>query len=228
MNINGGGNSNSNNGQMTNIGQYSQTQTNPDGTSTAVPTVWAGAQANLLGAQAAHAGDQLAATQLTEGNKMNRFNQVYGLLNGQLGKFGNGGVYSAGGQNSPAPPITTGPVLNPQQIQQQVNQSSANVDRSTATNIQHSNGDLGGRGFGSNSPLQMMLNQAAQNSGLATKTGNETNLRLNAAGANANHLLNSQQALSNQWEQGNQLDINRRAPVIQQQTALLGALAGLV
>ncbi len=185
-------------------------------------------QGQLYSAEAAHAGDQLAATQLTEADKMSRFNQVYGLLGGQLGKLGNGGVYSAGGQNSAAPPITTGPVLNPQQIQQQVNQSSANVDKSTATNIQHNNSELGGRGFGSNSPLSMMLNQAAQGQGLATKTSNETNTRLNAANANSQNLLNTQQALSNQWATGNQLDINRRAPVIQQQTALLGALAGLV
>ncbi len=222
-----GGLANSSGGNVTNIGPYAQYQTQQNGDVMATPTPWASAQGNLYTAQAAHAGDQLAATQLTEADKMQRFNQVYGLLGGQLGKM-NGGAYYPGGSNSQAPPITTGPVLNPQQIQQQVNQSSANVDKSTASNIQHNNSELGGRGFGSNSPLSMMLNQAAQGQGLATKTSNETNTRLNAANANSQNLLNTQQALSNQWATGNQLDINRRTPYIQQQTALLGALAGLV
>ena len=223
----GGGNANSDAGQTSNMNQFAQYITNPDGTTSAVPSQLMSTQSNLNTAQAAHAGDQLAAAQLTQGDQMARFNQILPLLTGQLNNL-NSGAYTAGGSNSTAPPITTGPVLNPQQIQQQVNQSNANTDKSTATNIQQSNGNLGGRGFGSNSPLQMMLNQAAQSSGLATKTGNETNLRLNAANANASNLLNTQQALSNQWATSNQLDINRRTPIIQQQTALLGALANLV
>lgn len=193
-----------------------------------MPSAYGQSQTNLGNAQASAVHDQLQGTQLQEGNKMARFGKVYGLLGGVLGHLGNGGALTPGGSNGTPPPITTGPVLNPQQIQQQVNQSNANVDKNTATNIQHSNQDLGGRGFGSNSPLAAALQMGYQNQGLQTRTGNETNLRLNAAQANSGNLLNTQQALSNQWATGNQLDINRRTPYIQQQTALLGALSGLV
>lgn len=174
------------------------------------------------------AQDQMNLAHVPVDAQMSRFNAILPLLTGQLGQLGNGGAFRAGGENTAPPPISAGPTLNPQQIQQQVNQSNANVDKSTASNIQHSNESLGGRGFGSNSPLARALEQGYQNNGLATRTGNETNLRLNAAQSNAGQLLNSQQALSNQWATGNDLDIKRRQPYIQQQTALLGALAGMV
>lgn len=224
----GGGNANSGANNPTNINQYAQYVTNADGTTMALPSQLMSTQSNLQQAQAGAVHDQLKATQLTEADKMQRFNQIFSILGPLSGRIGAGGVYTPGGTNSPAPPITTGPVLNPQQIQQQVNQSNANVDKSTGTNIQHMQNDVGGRGFGSNSPLSMALAQGYQNQGLATRTGNETNLRLNAAQMNSNNLLNTQQALSNQWQQGNQLQINRQTPYIQQQTALLQSLAGLV
>lgn len=156
--------------------------------------------------------------------KTARFNQIYGLLGGQLGQANS----SVGGTNTAATPISTGPVLNPQQIQQQVNQSNAQSDQATQGAIQRSDSSLSGRGFGANSPLSMALNQASNASNLANKTGNETNLRLNAAQQNAGQLLNSQQALSNQWATENQLDIQRRAQTNARYNALLGALGGLV
>lgn len=206
-------------GSASGIGLYNNVRT-PDYTDLT--------QGRLQQAQAGAVHDQLQATQLSEGNKMSRFNQIYGLLGGELGRLGQPGAFTAGGTNTAPPPISTGPVLNDQQVQQQVNQSRAATDQATQGTQQRNSASLAGRGFGSNSPLAFALNQSAANQGLQTNVNNETNTRLNASQMNAGHLLNSQQALSNQWQQGNQLDIERRKPYLQQQTALIGALAGLV
>lgn len=186
------------------------------------------AQQQLAQAQSGAVHDPLKATQLTEADKMQRFNQIYGLLGGELGRIGSQGYATAGGANGTPPPISTGPVLNDQQIQQQVNQSRASNDAATQGAQARNTASLAGRGFGANSPLAMALNQGLSNNNLATNTSNETNLRLNAAQQNAQQRLNSQQALSNQWAQGNQLDIQRRAPIFAQQNAIIAALAGLV
>src|SRR5579863_5384970 len=184
-------------------------------------------QAGLATAQAGAVHDPLQAAQLTEGNKMSRFNSILPLLSNQFSRLNNG-FATAGGSNGTPPPITAGPVLNPQQIQQQVNQSSAATDQSAANQMRNSDASLAGRGFGSNSPLSMALNNATQGQARATNVSNETNTRLNAAQQNAQQALNSQQALSNQWATGNQLDIQRRAPIYAQQNALIAALGGLV
>ena len=191
------------------------------------------AQYNFMPASGIHGPSQGALDQQTLAGipvnaQMSRFNQLLPILTGELGKLGTNGAATAGGTNTAPPPISTGPTLNPQQIQQQVNTSRAANDQSTATGIQNSNSSLAGRGFGSNSPLQMALNQGAQNSNMATNTANETATRLNAAQQNAAQTLNSQQALSNQWATGNQLDIQRRAPVFAQQNALIAALGGMM
>jgi hypothetical protein len=171
--------------------------------------------------------DQQTLASIPVNAQMSRFNQLLPLLTGQLGRLNNG-FATAGGTNSAAPPISTGPTLNPQQIQQQVNTSRAANDQAVAGQMAQSNSSLAGRGFGSNSPLQMALNQGMQNNALATNTANETATRLNAAQQNAAQQLNTQQALSNQWATGNQLDIQRRAPVFAQQNALIAALGGLM
>lgn len=207
--------------------QWSQAGINSNGQSYAGPSAFAQAQTALGRAQASAVHDPLQAAQLTENDKMARFNSILPLLTNQFSRLNNG-FATAGGSNGAPPPITAGPVLNPQQIQQQVNQSRAANDQNTAGQIARSDASLAGRGFGSGSPLSMALNGAMQGQNMATNTANETNTRLNAAQQNASQLLNSQQALSNQWATGNQLDIQRRAPIFAQQNALIAALSGLV
>jgi hypothetical protein len=150
------------------------------------------------------------------------FDQIFGALTGQLGNMAN-----AGGQNTPAPTISTGGVLNPQQIQQQVNTGRAATDAATGSRIATSNASLAGRGFGANSPLAQALGQGYQNQGLAANTAQETQTRLGAAEMNAKQRLAGQSALSNQWYQGNQTDIERRKPYFQTQNALIAALGGM-
>jgi hypothetical protein len=197
------------------------------GRNTVMPSALGTSQIGLQSAQAGAVHDPLQAAQLAEGNKMSRFNSILPLLSNQFSNL-NRGFATAGGSNGNPPPISTGPVLNDQQIQQQVNQSNAATDQSAQGQMQRSDSSLAGRGFGANSPLSMALNNATQGQARATNVGNETNLRLNAAQQNAGHLLNTQQALSNQWATGNQLDIQRRAPIYAQQNALIQALGGLV
>ena len=206
--------------------QWGVTSQSANGGNFYAPTQYAGAQTQLAQAQAGAVHDPLAAAQLTEGNKMTRFNEILPLLSNQFSSLNN--MATAGGSNGTPPPITAGPTLNPQQIQQQVNQSRAANDQQTAGQIQQTNSSLAGRGFGANSPLSMALNNASQGQNMATNTANETNTRLNAAQQNAGQLLNSQQALSNQWATGNQLDIQRRAPIFAERNALIQSLGGLV
>jgi hypothetical protein len=184
------------------------------------------AQAGLTSAQASAVHDpyNLGMNQL--GFQQSKFNQILPLLSGQLGDF-NSQFATAGGSNGTPPPISTGPVLNPQQIQQQVNTSRAANDTSMAGQQQTMQNSVAGRGFGANSPLAMSLGQGLQNQNLATNTANESATRLNAAQMNAQHLLGSQQALSNQWQQGNALDIERRKPIFARQNALIAALASI-
>jgi hypothetical protein len=191
-------------------------------------------QAQLMEAQRAQMPEQLgiqkelAQNQLQQtADKSARFNAVMGALSGQLGKL-NGGVYTAGGQNTAPPPITAGPVYNSQQMQQMQNQNAAQLQQGAAGQDARTSASLAGRGFGANSPLAMALQSANQANTRGQVAGTNTQLGLSAAQANAGQLLNSQQALSNQWATGNQLDIQRRTPLIQQQTAILQALAGLV
>lgn len=191
------------------------------------PSLYAGSQSELAKAQAAHAGDQLAATQLTEGDKMNRFNAILPMLSGQL-LSGNGGAFTAGGSNTAPPPITAGPVYNAQQMQQAQNANASQISAGAATQNQQTNNSLAGRGFGSNSPLSMALQGANDSNARGQIASSNTQLGLQGAQANATQLTNSQNALSNQWATGNQLDINRRTPYVQQRTALLQSLAGLV
>lgn len=210
-----------------NFTQWMNQVQGPHGQVMNTPSAYGQSQANLGNAQASAVHDQLQGTQLTEGNKMNRFNSILPLLSNQFSNLSRNPA-SAGGSNGQPPPITAGPVLSDQQIQQQVNQSTAATNQQAQGQMQSSDNSLAGRGFGANSPLSMALNNSTQNSARATNASNESNTRLNAAQQNAGQLLNSQQALSNQWATGNQLDIQRRAPIFAQQNALIAALGGLV
>ncbi len=214
-------------GTSTAANPYETNFTNPQGGTQVGVSPLGASQIGLQGAQAGAVHDPYLAAQLSEGNKMSRFNSILPLLSNQFANLKNG-FATAGGSNGTPPPITAGPVLNDQQIQQQVNQSTAATNQGAQGQMQRSDSSLAGRGFGANSPLSMALNNATQNSARGTNASNETNLRLNAAQQNAGQLLNSQTALSNQAATWNQLDIQRRAPIYQQQNALIAALGGLV
>jgi hypothetical protein len=150
-----------------------------------------------------------------------RFQQVFPWLENQTGGPAPGGLPKA-------PTISTNPVLNSQQIQQQVNTQNANSDQSTATQNKAMQAGLAGRGVGAQSPLAQALTGAAQGQNLASKTANETQTRLGAATTNAQQVLQEQQAQQQQYQQNQQLLINQQAPYYARQNALLAAISGLV
>lgn len=167
----------------------------------------------------------LDAQTLGARNQQARFNQLFPWLQQQMGSLDPNAI---GGATRPPPPIRVGGVFNPQQIQQQVNQSNANIAQQAATNVQDMRASLGGRGGGANSPLAMALAGQAQAGALGQRFGAATDIRNKAAELNAGQLLNTQQARSNQWAQREQLDIERLKPYYQLRSSLLGAISGLL
>jgi hypothetical protein len=152
--------------------------------------------------------------------------QVFPWVQGQLGKFGQPGT--GGGFPGQPPEVTVGGVLNPQQVQQQVNQTKAATDAATQTNIRGMQQRLGGTGMGAQSPLAQALTGQMQGQGLQTNTQNETNLRLQAAQQNAQNLLATQQARLGGWEASGQLANQRLQALLGPENALIAALGGMV
>lgn len=157
---------------------------------------------------------------------MERFGQVFPYLQSRFNQYGpnNGGPASTNGNS---PEITVGPVWNGQQIQQQVNQSRAANDAATQSQQRQMQQQLGGQGFGSNSPLAAALGSGMQNQNLMTNTQNETGIRNNAAQVNAGQVFNTQQARSQQFAQRQQEGLQAAQIRAGQGNALLAALAGL-
>lgn len=156
-----------------------------------------------------------------------KWNQAFGLLSGQIAKFGSGNPYQIGGSNGTPPEISVGPTYNPQLIDQQVAAMRAKNDQSAASKSKELSDQAIGRGLGTNSPLIAALqgNLAAGN--IAANSAGETNLRQTAAQQNSDHVLKTQTERENQWEAANQLAIARAKPFFDQQNALIAALAGL-
>jgi hypothetical protein len=174
------------------------------------------------------ANTQAAAAELPAQLQQQRFNQLFPWLQGKINNSSSTNPYTEGGTVGLGPNISTAPVLNPQQIQQQVNTQNAASDQSTAANIRANNQSLAGRGLGGSSPLAQAMAGNAQNANLIAKTGAETQTRLGAAQQNAQQVFNAQQAQENQYATQQQLQIQRAAPYFTQQNVLLQALAGMV
>jgi hypothetical protein len=122
-------------------------------------------------------------------DRMQRFNALLPILTGQFGRIG---------QSAPNPNITVGGVYNPQQLQQQVNTMRGQNDQQMATQNRTAQQSLGGRGFGSNSPLLQAIYGQNAASNLGANTQGEQSLRSNVAQMNAKQLLDSQTNLAQQ------------------------------
>lgn len=159
--------------------------------------------------------------------KQDRFNSVFPWLQGQMGSFGSQ-MATAGGDSGQSPTIKVGGVWNPQQIQQQVNDTRAQNDRTTATKNAADASSLSGRGFGSNSPLLQALYGQNAAANLGTNTQAENQLRTQTAQQNAEHLLGTQTAKENQFASRQREDIERKKPIFSTYNSLIAALGGLV
>lgn len=177
------------------------------------------------------AGDNYRAQLAAEASRyphelrQSRFNTLLPYFYGQLNDLNNERV---GGQSPAGPPIRTDPILNEQQIQQQVNAANARNEVATGTAMRNLLNTTGGRAVGANSPMvqAIMANLAAAN--LNTNTGNETNLRLAAAKDNRQLGFNIDRALEEQFATRQQEDIARRQALNQQRAAILGFGSSLI
>jgi len=153
-----------------------------------------------------------------------QFNRAYGTLSGLLAnpdQFG-------GAATSAQPKITTGPIWTPEQIQQQVNQSTAQQVQSAQTQQQTAANKMAGQGFGSRSPALAQMQANAMSQAIANSAANAGNIRYQAAEGNAKQQLGSEQAAQSGWYADQQQDIARRGVNSQYKSSLAAALAGLV
>jgi hypothetical protein len=160
--------------------------------------------------------------------KQQRWQQLFPFAQGILGQAQGGqyNQYAGGWPVGQQPNISDAPVYNNQQIQEQVNASRAGNDASLASRQRANNQELSGRGFGSRSPLAMMMNQAMFGQNLAANTQAENKLRFDAAGANAGQVLKAQSAREGQYASRQQEDIERNKVRSSLITSLFGSLMG--
>lgn len=129
-----------------------------------------------------------------------------------------------GGQSGPSPEITVGPVWNDSQVQQRVNQMRAGNDATVGSQVGQMNQSLGGRGFGSGSPLAQEMEARMRGMGMMANSSGENDLRWNAAQGNAQHVLGTQVARSNQFAQRMDEDVRRKGIEAGRKNNLLEAL----
>lgn len=175
---------------------------------------------------------QYQASVLPANLKQQRFNQVLPMFQdafGRMGQWGGGtSGYKGNGQVGTQPNITTGGVYSQGQIQQQVNAGHAQTDQQTGTNVQNMNNQLGGKGYGSGSPLAMALQQNYEGQGMAANANNERETRMTAAQQNAGQTLNSQQAAEGQFANRQNEDIERNKVRTTALSSWLGSLGSII
>lgn len=196
-------------------------------------------EGNRMTADVAREGQQLGAETTRRGQDLQfqasmapinwareRFNSVFPVFQQALeGGFGSERV---GGTNTPTPGITVGGVYSPQQIDQQVNAAKASSASDAATQKRMVEQQAGARGMSSRSPLVAALSGGIDAARMVGDADAERGIRFDAAGANAKQQLATETQRANVWAQNNQLDINRRQAIANQQNQLLAALAGII
>ena len=113
--------------------------------------------------------------------------RMYNAMRPQLDQ-----VFSSGGQAKNM--IDASPVFTPELLQSQINSMSARNQQAGATQQRMMQDKMAAAGFGSSSPLAYALTARIGNSTRAANTEMETNQRLGAAQANADHVLRAQMA----------------------------------
>lgn len=160
--------------------------------------------------------------------KQQRWNQLFPSVQGILGQAGNfNDMYSGAGLDKSAR-VNEAPVYDNQQIQEQVNATRAQNDAKLASDQSALSRRLAGRGFGSRSPVGMMMSQAMAGQNLQGNTAAEQQLRFNAAEANAKQVLDAQRANVERVAGYNQQETERgrtRSGLLQ---GLLGNLLGAI
>jgi hypothetical protein len=87
-------------------------------------------------------------------NQQERFNQVFPWLKDQITGLQGQLTSTVGGQSGQGPPINAGPVVNPNQMQQQINAMRARSGMLQQTQAATNAREAAARGVGANSPLR--------------------------------------------------------------------------
>lgn len=141
--------------------------------------------------------------------KQQRWGQIFPHVQGILGQAGNLNDMYSGSQLDKSATIDQSPVYSGQQIQEQVNATRAQNDAATASRQSALSRQLAGRGYGSRSPIGLMMNQSLMGQNLQGNTAAEQQLRFGAAESNAKHVLNAQKANVDRVAGYNQQDTER-------------------
>jgi hypothetical protein len=168
---------------------------------------------------------QLGQSQLAQ--KGSQFNDVYGLLSGQLGNLTSqqGG---AGGVNTAQPTISANPTYTPLQIQQAQNQAGASAMQGAAASNQALASKMAGEGFGARSPALQQQQSNAMMQALSQGQTAAQNIGMTTAQQNAQQVLAGQTAQEQQWQDYNQAQIGRAGVNANMYGSLAGALAGII
>ncbi len=138
---------------------------------------------------------------------LDEIKDILGLFGvGVPDKHGNGGLLQQRPDvdtslvQGPTPLINTGPVISPDLLQQQINQTRAGIAQGTAGAQQGIANSMAGRGLDA-SPALLAMQAQLGSRGLANQYNAENQLRLGAANQNAQQVLQAQTALANANEQ---------------------------
>lgn len=161
-------------------------------------------------------------------NQQKRFDTVFPWLQNQItGMMGNLSS-TVGGQSGQGPTINAGPIWNPQQIQQKVNNARAFADQGAATQQRVAQRGLASRGFSTSSPMMTALNNQIGNNALSQKVQAGYQIPMEMAEGNAKYQMAGQQAREQQFGNRMDEDIRRRQTILGMFPGLLGAISGLV
>ncbi|MDR3635692.1 MAG: hypothetical protein P4L84_17955 [Isosphaeraceae bacterium] len=160
---------------------------------------------------------------------------VRGPLHMGSGDVKTGGIGFASGSSvadavaaTQLPTIDTSGVLTPAQIQQQVNAAYARNDAKTASSALALIQDMSGRGFSSNSPILAALQVGLTGQNLRSSILAEQQIRLSAAQANAEQVLNSQKAVSDQFIAQEGALIEHERNEVTRTVGVLGAITQMI
>lgn len=152
------------------------------------------------------------------------FGQVSPLLTGLL----TGSTERVGGQSDAAPSIARGPVWTDDMIQQQINAGQASNQASADTQNRGAADKLAGQGFGTRSPLVAALQGATNMQTAAANADLARTTRWDAAQGNADQVYRTDQLATQQWDQAQRQDIDRRQMMNTYSANLASVLASLV
>lgn len=126
------------------------------------------------------------------------------------------------------PFIRTTGVLTPAQVQQSVNAVYARNDTRIQSETRRLIGEMTGRGFSPSSPILSALRVGLTGQSLRASIEGATQVQLESAKLNADNLLNSQKAVSDQFNQQESILVEQEKNTVTREVGVLSAIAQMV